>query len=908
MTDDLMKLHQHNQAEAVRLVEATNQTLVDYANAVVLYRQRLTEHAEEVEAYRRAMIEHETKCIQVEASRTRDFGSSSAAEVAQIVARRARVTVELEHVVRETRIMVIGTGRLVTLEVRPVDGHGRTRRSRLACLADRIATIIPRRNEFLFAYRLTFWTRLELDSNNDSGDELNKILSMAALHSAGVSGSGDWRILTKPQCEAILVGAAPGAVRASITVESADPEAVVESLFPIHQLQAETMARFSAGLRRGVEQALQRHRLPMPIELPRTPSPPLPHPGEPPEAPRALPGSLGYWSLPWEAIYRLEGLDVQAPGRGEILMGFTYSKEEAKLAPVRIPRQQLHSHVHLTGATRAGKTTILASFIVQLIRGSDEATSRSEVLGGPPPILIVDPKGDLGLYHTARIEANKRGQRFHSFVATASLRSGHIDIFGTIMRITTNPDEIAGLLARALDLHHGAGYGKSHFGRANNNLIARTAEQLGQAVKECQDGGAGGLSFALLIEKLKKMAGRDGGGASEAVNALEPLARMDRLWPRTGASPEDAIDLWRVVEERQVVYVYADQFGGTRNLDVMRIVIFLMNAVCQKRKEQAKDRRVYAVIDEFKDVLSTNLGTVISTAAGNGLSLLMANQSVAQLRSGDIDVAAELSSNVNLRIFLTADSAEDIEDIQRLSGESPQWFANIGVSASTGKTLGNSSSSTWGRSESRSNGITKSFTRMWSEFQGRSVSRNGSDTTVGVSEGSSEGHGEGVAKKWESGTSESLGGSDAKSLQKSDSDGTSLSFTETPRPTVNINEILATASRQLACFLWIRHDIEGRDALGGRLIAVQALRCLDADEYRARDRTPWPRCEGEALEELPSTQQQLRAANAPPKLPGALAKAAAAGMPDDRAAQSARLKFLFETEYQIPVSKKDKKP
>lgn len=908
MTDDLMELHQRKQAEAGRIAESANQDLVDYAHAVVLYRQRLTEHAKESEAYRWAMIRHKDQCVQVEAFRIRDFGSPSAEEIAQMVARMARVTVVLEHVVRETRIMVPGTGRLVTFEVRPVNGRGRTGRSRWACLADRIATLIPRRNEFLFAYRLSFCTRLDLDSPNDLADAMNQLLSFAALRSAGIRGKHAWRILTTPQCEAILAGAAPGTGRHTITVESADPEAVVESLVPVHQLQAETLARFSVGLRKGAEQALQRHRLPMPLELPHAPSPPLPHPGEPPKAPRALPGSLGFWSLPWEAIYRLQGLDVQVPGRGEILLGYSYSKEDQALVPIRLPRQQLHSHVHLTGATRSGKTTMLASLLVQLIRGSDDAVPRRAEVEEPPPILIVDPKGDLGLYNTARIEAHKRGQRFHAFAATASLHSDHIDVFGTMMKITTNPDEIAGILARALDLFHGPGYGKSHFGRDNANLIARTTEQLGQAVRECQEGGAGGLSFALLIEKLKKMAGRGGSGANEAVNALEPLARMERLRPRPGAAPEDAIDLWRVVEERQVVYVYADQFGGIRNLDVMRIVIFLLNAVCQKRKVQGKDRRVYAVIDEFKDVLGTNLGTVISTAAGNGLSLLMANQSVAQLRSGDIDVAAELSSNVNLRIFLTADSAEDIEDIQRLSGESAQWFANIGVSASIGNTVGSSTSSTWGRSESRSNGVTNSFTRMWSEFQGRSVSKTGLETTVGSSEGSSEGHGEGVARKVESGTTESGGGSEAKSLQRSESDGRSLSFTETPRPTVNINEILATASRQLACFLWVRHDIEGRDALGGRLIAVQALRCLDADEYRARDRTPWPRCEGDAQEEVPSTQQQPLAAGAPPKVPRAPAKAASAGMPDDRAAQCARLKHLFEIEYQIPISKKDKKP
>ncbi len=903
-----MELHQRKQAEASRIAAAANQDLVDFANAMVLYRKRLTEHAIESEKHRMAMVEHKAQCMQVEAFRIRDFGSTSAEAIAQMVAPMVRVTVVVEHAMRETRVMVPGTGRLVTLEERPVDGRGRVGRSRVARIADRIAGWIPRRNEFLFAYRLSCRVRIQVVSPHDLADALNELLSLSALRAAGIIGKHDWRILPKSQCEAILVAAASGSVRHTITVESEDPEAIGESLVPLHQLQGESLARFVLELRQGAEQALGRYRLPVPLELPHTPYLPLPHPGHAPKAPRALPGSLGYWSLPWEAIYRLEGLDVQVPGRGDILLGYSYSKEDQALVPMRIPRQQLHSHVHLTGATRSGKTTMLAAIIVQLIRGSDEAVSRKDEVGEPPPILIVDPKGDLGLYHTAKIEAQKRGQRFHAFVATASLHSGHIDIFGTILRITTNPDEIAGLLARALDLHHGAEYGKGHFGRLNSNLLAQTAEQLGKAVKDCQEGGTGGLSFSILIEKLKELAKRDGVGASEAVNALEPLARMDRLWPRTGAAPEDAIDLWRVVEERQVVYVYADQFGGTRNLDVMRLVIFLLNLVCQKRKECAKDRRVYAVIDEFKDVLSTNLGTVISTAAGNGLSLLMANQSVAQLRSGDIDVAAELSSNVNLRIFLTADSAEDIEDIQRLSGESPQWFSNIGVSASTGNTIGSSTSSTWGRSESRSSGVTNSFTRMWSEFQTRSVSQTRQETTIGASEGSSEGHGVGVARKSEAGTSQSVGGTDSKSRQDSASDGSSLSFTETPRPTVNINEILATASRQLACFLWVRHDIEGRDSLGGRLIAVQALRCLDPDEYRARDRTPWPRCEGEAREEVPSTQQQPLAAGAPPKVPGAPAKAAAADMPDDRAAQSARLKFLFEAEYQIPVNRKDKKP
>lgn len=905
--DHLMDLHHRKLGEAWSIADACNRDVEEYCNAMVLYRKRLKQHADESEAHKHALETYRHGCAMAELSRGRKVGADAVDSMVRTVVPMARVNIGVVHVVRETRVMVPGTGRLVTFERRPVEGAGRVRRSRLACVADLIAAGIPRRNEYLFAYKIAYNARLDLEDPVGMATSMNEAMSAGALRAAGIVGHGDWRILPPQQCEEVLACAATLPCMSVVAVESFDPEAAIDSLVPYHRLQAEALERFGWALRKGAEQAIDRHRLPMPLNLPVVPALPVPHPGEPPIAPRALPGSLAYWSLPWESIYRLQGLEMQVPGRGEILLGYCFGRDEQSLTPVRVMRQQLHSHMHLTGATRAGKTTILAAIIVQLIRGSDDNGSWRDAPGGPPPILIVDPKGDLGLFHTARIEAQKRGQRFHAFTATASLRSDHIDIFGTIRQITTNPDEIAGILARALDLFHGPGYGKSHFGRDNANLIATTTEKLGQAVRECQDGGATGLSFESIIEKLKKMAGRGGSGANEAVNALEPLARMERLRPRAGIAAEDAIDLWRMVEERQVVYVYADQFGGIRNLDVMRLVLFLLNAVCQKRKEQARDRRVYAVVDEFKDVLSTNLGTVISTAAGNGLSLLMANQSVAQLRSGDIDVAAELSSNVNVRIFLTADSAEDIEDIQRLSGESPQWLANIGVTASTMSGTGSGTSTTWGRAESQSIGVTRGYSRMWSEFQSSSVSRSAGGSSSGSSEGSSTGSGVSIARKHESGSSDSVGGGREKSLQASESEASTMAFTEAPRPTININEILATASRQLACFLWVRHDINGTDCLGGRLIAMQAIRCLERDEYQARDRTPWPRCETEPQKQLANTPQQAGAAGGPPKVPGQPANAVAAGIPDDREAQLARLKFLFESYYQAPVTKKDKK-
>jgi hypothetical protein len=280
----------------------------------------------------------------------------------------------------------------------------------------------------------------------------------------------------------------------------------------------------------------------------------------------------------------------------------------------------------------------------------------------------------------------------------------------------------------------------------------------------------------------------------------------------------------------------------------------------------------------------------------------LANQSVSQLRSGDINVAAELASNVSVRLFLTADSEEDIADIQRLSGEAPQWAASIGVSTSRLDGVGRSSSTNWSHADSTSRGVSFGFSEMWSDFHTSSSSSSGGVTTFGGSSGRSEGHGTQDSVQLGKGASDSKGGDESKSQQESDTDGTTLSFTEAPRPAVHLNEVLDTSSRQLACFLWVRHDLKDRDGFRGRLIPMQALRCLDEEEFRARDSTPWQRDHAERQQVGASKDAPLHAvANGPPENPTPPVTSAANGPPDDQWEHIDRLKALFESELPPPI-------
>jgi hypothetical protein len=112
--------------------------------------------------------------------------------------------------------------------------------------------------------------------------------------------------------------------------------------------------------------------------------------------------------------------------------------------PVLLDSNLLVEHTHCLGASGCGKTSrTLMPMTIQLIRRGDG------------PVIILDMKGDMGLFHTARIEAERAGRRFKWFTNSANRSTYVFNPWDRDILTRMTIQEILGLITQSLNLYHG---------------------------------------------------------------------------------------------------------------------------------------------------------------------------------------------------------------------------------------------------------------------------------------------------------------------------------------------------------------------------------------------------------------------------------------------------------------------
>ena len=87
-------------------------------------------------------------------------------------------------------------------------------------------------------------------------------------------------------------------------------------------------------------------------------------------------------------------------------------------------------------------------------------------------------------------------------------------------------------------------------------------------------------------------------------------------------------------------------------------------ATCVERKTQ-----VYLVIDEFQEMLADNLAYVFRCARSMGIGVILANQSMDDLRTSTMDLCPILETNCRLMQSFGATSEKEIERLCKGGGE-----------------------------------------------------------------------------------------------------------------------------------------------------------------------------------------------------------------------------------------------
>lgn len=536
----------------------------------------------------------------------------------------------------------------------------------------------------------------------------------------------------------------------------------------------------------------------------------------------------------WEG--HLESLGPSYPGA--LLVGYSPVNGE----PLFVPRSVFHDHAYITGPTGSGKTTgALMPILIQLMRGSDETEGPDA--GEPPPILIIDMKGDPALFHTARLEASKRGKRFHLLTAMQGLESSFFDPFDSLKACWDRPQELADLLCEALELFHGTGYGAGYYTSQQSEVLAAALEQ---GLAEAQaEGRTYKPSLQDLESRLQRVNNRDAKHVKALVRALtrEPFRTL--LSPPSDVPDTRVIDMERVVRERQIVYVYVPAHRSTiTGSTVARFALRCLYYVVAERRHFEKSPQCYAIVDEFQEFAAYNIARIFRFSRSSGLGLIMANQSVSDLISQNMDLRSEVLTNSAYRQFFGASTLDDMELISRMSGEHKEIMLSGSIQATVGEQDSVGGHSSTQRGEGLTQGGVEGFTRALRQQAGRdleftmpgdprgiryrnhvpgqTVPSDSFSNSLSWARASNEAHIAGVSESH----------ADIRTL------GIGLQFREVYRPRITVDELNAMTAQPLSSIVRVAANTEHFP--DGRSVAVQALYTTDREEYDERSLALWP--------------------------------------------------------------------
>ncbi|MFN0135690.1 MAG: type IV secretion system DNA-binding domain-containing protein [Phycisphaerae bacterium] len=331
-------------------------------------------------------------------------------------------------------------------------------------------------------------------------------------------------------------------------------------------------------------------------------------------------------------------------------------------SPVIMHRQLAAEHVHLMGSTGSNKTSVGVTQLLEQLIGPDSS------------LLVLDLKGDMALFEAARLAAqnakDRRGAsrpiRFR-WITTESDRTSYVfnPLNQSYMRRLPTLERTQ-ILARAVGLEHGEGYGRGHFSSQNRNALLKL-------FAACPDVD----SFRKLHEEgrrqKKLFTSWEREHASDMFSAIFTLANIDalNLTKRDHVDPlvlQNAIDMSELVHHPNIAYFRLPATSqAAANREVGKLAIYsLLTAI---RQSGQCSRQIYIVIDEFQQLVSTDLAVVLQQARSYGVGVIMAHQTQSDLKLPEADMTQAVEENTHFKQIFSVNDLGHRQSLEKLSGE-----------------------------------------------------------------------------------------------------------------------------------------------------------------------------------------------------------------------------------------------
>ena len=162
--------------------------------------------------------------------------------------------------------------------------------------------------------------------------------------------------------------------------------------------------------------------------------------------------------------------------------------------------------------------------------------------------------------------------------------------------------------------------------------------------------------------------------ASHVVSICQRLASTEALnvTEHTSPTPEvyaNRIDFSDVFRTPQVVYINLPSTLGTASsAEIARIALYSLIGSARLTPDNER-KQVFVFIDEFQRIIANNLELIMQTARSMKVGLILANQSMLDLKKADTDLTPAVRTNTRYKQVFAASNIEELKELIDSSGE-----------------------------------------------------------------------------------------------------------------------------------------------------------------------------------------------------------------------------------------------
>lgn len=362
--------------------------------------------------------------------------------------------------------------------------------------------------------------------------------------------------------------------------------------------------------------------------------------------------------------------------RGSIYLG----RVAADGSPVQVPREVFTEHAHGLGDSGGGKTSLFLCPLIEQLGMTGECS-----------VIVIDNKADT-LELLASLQAVAEGLRreqgrvvplkvFSNQANKASFAFNPMtQPFWSNFDLFTRTDIICG----ANGLSYGSDYGEGYYSSANAAVLYHTLKTFPhistfEELAECIQEVTISASKRELHPEIRKAG----------VHVMEVMKRLAACQPLNVTSAterdplvlEQAIDFTKVFAEPQLHYFHLSAtLSPSGAPEIARLVAYMLLAAATQTKRRV---RVFLVIDEFQRMVASNLEYMLQLARSMGVGIILANQSMEDLKHSTTNLIPAIEANCRLRQWFSVSSTDDQERLIKGSGLTVDYNLGLTVSKSS---------------------------------------------------------------------------------------------------------------------------------------------------------------------------------------------------------------------------------